>query len=126
MKKYKSYSFIAVLLMMVVVLSACSTGSSEKSAFPTGKFMSVTSKFNGYVFNEDKTWAYLDVGMIGAEGTYSVKGSQWIENGTDDCPFPGTYEWTFDGSNLSFSLVGEDACEPRRAATDGQTFVLTK
>jgi hypothetical protein len=126
MKNNKLAFLLTGILLIVFTLSACSSGASEKSAFPTGKFMSSADKFNGYVFNEDKSWAYLDVGMIGAEGTYQVKGNQWIEKGTEDCPFPGTYEWSFDGTNLSFKLVGEDACEPRKAATDGQTFVLTK
>ena len=72
------------------------------------------------------SWAYLDTGTIGAEGTYKVKDNLWIEQGTEECPFTGTYEWSFDGTNLSFKLVGEDACDPRKAATDGVTYVLEK
>ena len=60
----------------------------------------------------------------GAEGTYKIDGNLWIEQGTEECPFPGTYEWTFDGSRLSFKLVGDDACDPRRQNTDGMVYTL--
>ncbi len=126
MKNGKFYILLMGLLLVTLSLSACSAGSSEKSNFPTGKFMSFTDKFISYEFNEDGTWSYLDAGMVSADGTYTVKGNQWIENGTDECPFEGTYAWSFDGTNLSFKLVGEDACEPRKAATDGETFVILK
>jgi hypothetical protein len=112
------------ILLFTFVLSACSTSSSGNDQFPTGRFTSATEKFISYQFNQDKTWEYYDAGTVQASGTYQVKGNQWIENGTEECNFPGTYEWTFDGMNLSFKLVGDDACSPRKAATDGQTFVL--
>jgi hypothetical protein len=125
-KNQKFYFVIISLLLGTLSVSACTAGSSVKSDLPTGKFTSASDKFIRYEFNEDKTWAYVDAGMIAADGSYDVKGNQWIENGTEECQFPGTYEWSFDGTNLSFKLVGEDKCEPRKAATDGQTFVLEK
>lgn len=112
--------------LLVLVLAACSGTSSDGPAFPTGRFISEQSKHVGYQFNEDQSWIYLYYGEHGAEGTYKVEGNLWIEQGTEDCPFPGTYEWAFDGTNLTFKLVGEDACEPRREATAGQTFTLVK
>jgi len=125
--KYQKFYFVLISLLLVTLsVSACTAGSSAKSDFPTGKFTSASDKFIRYEFNEDNTWAYVDAGMISADGSYDVKGNQWIENGTEECPFPGTYEWSFDGTNLSFKLVGEDKCEARKAATDGQTFVLVK
>jgi len=121
-KKYLSLLFGLGLVMLA--LAACSGASSDGPTFPTGRFNSQESKHIAYQFNEDNTWVYLYYGEHGAEGTYKVDGNLWIEQGTDECPFPGTYEWTFDGSSLNFKLVGEDACDPRREATDGKVFTL--
>ncbi len=119
------YLVLAGLVLSMLVLSACGA-SSDAGKFPTGKFVSASDSHVGYYFNEDKTWSYFTYGEVGAEGKYTVKGNQWTEKGTEECPFPGTYEWTFDGTSLSFKLVGEDQCDPRREATDGQTFTLVK
>lgn len=126
MKNHKLYSIFIGLFLIALTIAGCNAGSSAKSDFPTGKFMSASNQYVGYVFNQDNTWTYLDWGEIGAQGTYSVKGNQWIEEGTEECPYPGTYNWSFDGTNLAFKLVDEDKCEPRRQATDGQIFVITK
>jgi hypothetical protein len=124
---HKRLLFVLVGMVLVILsLAACNSAASDAPKFPTGKFISADDKYLGYYFNEDKTWTYFYYGEYGAEGTYSVKGNQWIEKGTEECPFPGTYEWTFDGANLTFKLVGEDQCDPRREATDGVTFILTK
>ena len=108
-------SLVIGLTLLSLLLSACAGASSGASGFPTGKFVDSGNDLQGYYFNADKTWSYFYYGETGAEGKYSVKGNQWTEEGTDDCPFPGTYEWSFDGTNLSFKLVGEDKCDPRRA-----------
>ncbi len=45
-------------------------------------------------------------------------------SGTDpQCPSPASYTWSYDGQNLIYHLVGEDACDPRRNAYDGQKYV---
>jgi len=106
MKNNKIYSVLIGLLLIAATLSACSTGSSAESKFPVGKFISAENKYLAYQLNQDNTWAYLSGAGIGAQGTYEVKGNQWINNGDEACPFPGTYEWSFDGTNLSFKLVG--------------------
>lgn len=127
MKGYMKLISLAIgMVFVALVLVACGSSSSTTADFPTGKFVSVSNKFEGYYFNEDNTWSYFTYGEIGAEGEYSVKGNQWTEKGTEECPFSATYEWSFDGTNLTFKLVGEDKCEPRRVSTDGQTFVLVK
>lgn len=122
----KLLSLLYVLLLVSLTLTACSTASSAVSAFPTGKFVDAKNEYVGYYFNGDMTWSYFTYGETGAQGKYEVKGDQWIEKGTDECPFPGTYQWSFDGTKLTLKLVGEDKCDPRREATDGQTFVLTR
>ena len=125
MKNQKKILFIVIgLVLAVFVLSACSGASADELAFPTGRFNSQQSEHIAYEFNEDRTWVFLYYGEHGAEGTYKVDGNLWIEQGTEECPFPGTYEWTFDGSRLSFKLVGEDACDPRRQNTDGKQYTL--
>lgn len=113
---------LSTLALSLFILSACSSSSAPK--FPTGKFVSASDEYRAYIFNADKTWSYTIYDTVGAEGKYSLKGNLWTEKGTEECPFPGTYEWTYDGSWLSFKLVGEDECDPRREATDGQTFIL--
>ena len=127
MKNKKLYVLVLGLMLASLILSACGSTSPSDVGFPTGKFVDSENDLVGYYFNEDMTWAYFMYGQNGAEGKYSLKDNLWIEEGTEgECPFPGTYEWTFDGTNLKFKLVGEDKCDPRRESTDGRTFVMTK
>jgi len=122
----KFHTFVIGLMLASLILTACSSASASAPKFPTGKFISADNLSLGYIFNADKTWKYIYYGEYSAEGKYSVKGNTWTEKGTEECPFSGTYEWTFDGSNLTFNLTGQDKCENRRQATDGQTFILQK
>lgn len=114
------------LTIIALVLTACAVNSTDNSKFPTGQFVSKTDSNLEYWFEKDQTWSYYLGGLMSGKGTYKVDGNLWIEQGTDECPFPGTYEWSFDGNNLTFKLQGEDQCDPRREATDNQTFVLKK
>lgn len=111
-------------LLVLLSLAACSGSSSSK--FPTGKFVNASDSSKEVEYNADNTWAYYMGGLMSAKGTYQVDGNLWIEQGTSECPSTGTYEWTYDGKNLSFKLSGVDSCAPRVEATDGQTFVLSK
>lgn len=119
----KIFVKIMIFTLPLLLLAACSAGGSD-SSFPTGRFVSVSSPDNSYEFGKDNTWSYYLGKLMGAKGTYRVENNLWIEEGTDECPFPGTYEWTYDGKTLTFKLQGEDACVPRREATDGQSFTL--
>lgn len=112
-----------VMVLAALFLAACDSGSSK---FPTGTFVSTSDQNKEYVFNEDLTWSYNLGGLMSAKGTYRVDGNLWIEEGTSECPSSGTYQWSFDGKNLSFKLSGTDNCAPRKEATDGQTFVLSQ
>ncbi len=109
-------------IILSLVLGACSPTAAKK--FPTGKFSLSSDQNKEYEFKEDLSWAYYEGGLMAAKGTYRVEGNSWIEQGTDECPFEGKYTWSYDGKNLTFKLDGSDSCAPRRAATDGQTFVL--
>ena len=118
---------IALTVLMIIVMAACSPASgSSKSKFPTGRFVSTADANLEYEYRDDNTWSYYMGGLMAAKGDYKIDKNLWIEQGTKECPFPGMYEWSFDGKNLSFKLQGEDACKPRREATDGQTFTLEK
>ena len=114
------------LFSLLVLLSVAACSGSNSNKFPTGKFVNANDSSKEVEYNADNTWAYYMGGLMSAKGTYKVDGNLWIEQGTPECPFPGTYAWTFDGKNLTFKLSGEDNCAPRREATDGQTFVLSK
>jgi len=128
MKNYNKSAFTvgALVIILSLVLAACNPASSGAAKFPIGRFVSVSDQSNEYEFNKDKTWSYYQGGLMAAKGTYQVEGNLYIDQGTPECPFKGTYQWSYDGKNLSFKLVGEDACEPRKAATDGQTLVLSQ
>jgi hypothetical protein len=115
---------IILLVVFTLTLSACSSANDTKK-FPTGRFTSSTSPANEYEFKEDNTWAYYMGGLMSAKGSYRIEGNQWIEEGTKECSFTGTYEWSYDGKKLSFAMVGDDQCAPRKEATNGQTFVLS-
>lgn len=125
MKNHKKLlSLVFGLGLLMLFLAACSGASSEAPVFPTGRFASQEDELLLYQFNEDLTWSFIAYSVVGARGTYEIDGNLWIEQGTPECPYPGTYEWSFDGADLSFKLVGEDACDPRRENTDGKDFTL--
>jgi hypothetical protein len=124
MNRKKSILFRIFSVLVLLALAAC--GGSKSGKFPTGRFVNTNDSSREVEYNQDYTWAYYMGGLMSAKGTYKVDGNLWTEQGTPECPFPGTYAWTFDGKNLSFKLSGEDNCAPRVEATDGQTFVVSK
>ena len=100
---------------------------SPMSRFPTGRFIHENHKNWVFQFNPDGTWLYF-YGNLEApevEGTYSVDGNLYTETSASDpaCPFPASYTWSYDGQNLTFQLVGEDKCDPRKSAYDSQTYI---
>lgn len=117
------------LLLASLALSAC--GSSDKSGFPTGKFIDPNSDIGaGMEFKEDGTWMAFNSGFTLARGTYSVDGDTYIEEtNNSNCPAPMQYKFYFDGTNLKFELTDQsrnDSCEARKMGFDGVTFVLSK
>jgi hypothetical protein len=127
--KRKMLLLVVVLVLASLALSAC--GSSDKSGFPTGKFMDPNSDIGaGMEFKEDGTWRAFNSGFTLARGTYSVDGDTYIEETNNgNCPAPMQYKFSFDGTNLKFELTDQsrnDSCGERKMGFDGVTYVLSK
>ena len=125
--------FLVTLALLAVSLTAtaCGNTSLTESNFPTGKFVWSGSEYVGIYLNEDHTWSGFYYGEEVDKGTYEVDGNLYTQtsqgpNIPEGCAAPATYEWSFDGSNLTFKLHGEDKCDIRRESFDGQTFILAK
>ena len=127
MKKFTKFqSLLLGTALLALSLSACAPAGSGSAGFPTGRFVSASDKTQEYEFNADNTWSYYLGGLMAAKGTFQVKDNLWIEQGTAECPFTGSYQWTYSNKKLSFTVQGDDTCAPRKEATDGQTFVLSQ
>jgi len=110
-----------------LIFAACGSASKVDPNFPTGKFVLSDSEFEGIYFNQDGTWSAFAFGQNIAEGTYHVKGDQYTEEASPEgCPSEATYQYSFDGTNLKFELIGEDTCQNRRESLNGITYVLSK
>jgi len=114
-------------VLTTLIFTACGSPSSQVSSFPTGKFVLPDDQSQGINFNKDGTWSGFFGQQIVAEGTYRVKGDLYTEEaGPKACPTSATYKYSFDGTNLTFELVGEDGCQNRRESFDGVTYVLSE
>lgn len=129
MENKRSILLVSLLMLLAFILAAC--GSSSQSNFPTGKFVWAGSDSVGIYLNEDNTYSGFYYGAEVDKGTYEVTGDLFTQTSEypqlpEECASPATYEWSFDGTNLTFKLHGEDRCDVRRESFDGQTFILTK
>lgn len=120
---------VIALMLGSLILSAC--GSSDKSGFPTGKFVNPNSDIGGGMeFKEDGTFRAFNSGYTLARGTYSIDGDLYIEESNNgNCPVPMKYKYSFDGTNLKFELTDQsknDSCGERKMGFDGVTYVLSK
>lgn len=122
--KSKIFMLVALLAM---VLAACGGG---QSGFPTGTFAKQGTENYTIDFNEDGTYVVRNQGMVMARATYTVDGKVFTETSNNGaCDTNVQFNYTFDGSNLTFTYVGnpeDDACEGRRADFDNVTWVLQK
>ena len=100
--------------IVLLLLAACAPPTPE---FPTGRFVGPEG-LDEFEFNEDGTFSYFFEQSSTPEvvGTYSIDGDLYTDetNSSEDCPFPGSYTWTYDDPILTFRLV-EDECEGRRS-----------
>ena len=127
--KKKMLLLVVILMLASLALSAC--GSSDKSGFPTGKFLNPNSDIGaGMEFSEDGTWRAFNSGYTLARGTYRIEGDLYIEESNNgNCPVPMEYKFTFDGTNLKFELTDQsrnDSCGERKMGFDGITYVLSE
>jgi major membrane immunogen (membrane-anchored lipoprotein) len=124
-----------VLLLVVVifaaslVLSAC--GSTGKSDFPTGKFIKSGETDYGLKFNADGTFEVFQGEVTYVTSTYKVDGNVLTETSNDGgCETNVSFNYTFDGSKLTFSYVGDAAkdasCTGRYADFNNVTYTLSK
>jgi predicted small secreted protein len=124
----KSYGLLVGLVILSLVLAACGGG---QSGFPTGKFIKEGTKEYGLEFKEDGTFAVFNGSQVFVTGTYEVNGSVFTETGnTGGCEPNVDFNYTFDGSKLTFTYVGnpEDdrTCGGRYADFNNVTYVLQK
>jgi len=114
--------------IVLLLLTSCATPTPTTTGFPTGTFVNA-QKDTGFQFNEDGTFDYFfgDLEEPLLVGTYSIDGNLFTEETINypPCPYPGTYEWTYDGQNLTFQLFGEDECDVRIDAYV-QTFIKSE
>jgi uncharacterized cupredoxin-like copper-binding protein len=100
------------------------------ASFPTGKFVSVHDQGIAYQFNPDGTFGfYFGSAQPVAQGTYKVVGSLLSVINPDEtdpqCQGSVTYQWAYDGKNLTFSPLGDDTCRLRRESF-GDTYTVTE
>jgi ABC-type transport system substrate-binding protein len=102
------------------------------SNFPTGKLVLREDELSYFIFTNDGRWGrYLEGLRIGS-GTFRVEGNTYILtsfHGPEPCPVPMSYQFSFDGTNLTFNLTDEskkDSCSGRRQNYNNTTWVLSK
>ncbi len=150
MKNNRMILTVLVVLISTVLLVACSAANqatptpepptptvmveptaTPKLAFPVGKFVNPNDPDgSGFEFNADGTWNAFNRSFVLARGTYKTDGDQYIEQTSNsNCPEPMSFNYSFDGTNLKFSLTDQsqnDTCAERKQAFDGKTYVLSK
>ena len=84
------FNVLVGLLLLSLILAACSSASLSESNFSTGKLVLPDSDGSeGTYFNEDGTFTAFYYGADVAWGTYSVKGDLYIEESNDEnCKTP--------------------------------------
>jgi len=129
MNKKNLLVVLAGLLLASLVLSAC--GSAGKSNFPTGKFIKSGETDYGLKFNADGTFEVFQGETTYVTSTYKVDGDVLTETSNDGgCETNVSFNYTFDGSKLTFSYVGDAAkdasCTGRYADFNNVTYTLAK
>ncbi len=107
-----------ILTALLVVLAACQSPEATPEPFPTGKFAATSDPGMGYEFNADGTFGYFFGGTEPVvTGTYTIAGNRLTLVDPEEvdplCQGETNYEWSFDGTNLTFVPTAEDTCRPR-------------
>jgi major membrane immunogen (membrane-anchored lipoprotein) len=129
MNKKNLLVVLAGLMLASLILSAC--GSAAKSNFPTGKFIKSGETDYGLKFNADGTFEVFQGETTYVTSTYKVDGDVFTETSNDGgCETNVSFNYTFDGSKLTFSYVGDAAkdasCTGRYADFNNVTYTLAK
>lgn len=106
-------------------------GSAASSNFPTGKFIKAGTTNYGLLFNADGTFSVFEGDKTFVRATYTVEGDVFTETSNDGgCEPNVSFNYTFDGSKLTFTYVGnpEDDvdCAGRYADFNNVTYTLSK
>jgi hypothetical protein len=121
---FRKLSLLTAVTALALSVSACSALAPAPTAtpepqFPTGKFVLSTDAGIGYAFN-----AASDPVL---DGTYTITGNQIAVVDPDEteesCMAPGLANWTYDGTELKFTLAGDDPCDGRAETFDNTTYV---
>lgn len=111
--------YLVYMLLLLLVLSACSNLSSETNqSFPYGVYAS-NPEIDQMTLEENGNFTYKVSGTVLTSGTFTVQGNEitWETDSYCDQSNAGkaTYTWTFDNDILIFSVVGEERCPGRLA-----------
>lgn len=98
--------------------------------FPTGKFMKSGTTDYGMMFKKDGTFQVFEGSNTFIHATYSVDGNTFTEKTSEHgCPdVPRSFQYTFDGTNLTFNYIGDpakDPCTARRGDFNNVTYTLS-
>ncbi|MBL8100156.1 MAG: hypothetical protein JNK81_13310 [Anaerolineales bacterium] len=141
MKQNKFLIMVVALMLFSVIASACgSTAPVEAVApteeisvpsFPTGRFIQEGSREYGITFNADGTFSVGNITNTFITGTYTADDKTFTEtSNTGGCKTNISFNYTFDGTNLTFTYVGnpeDDAsCNGRYADFNNVTYTLSK
>ena len=105
--------------------------TADISPFPAGKFFHQNNPNLYYTFSEGGRWGHFEVGMqfARATGRFSVDGNIYTqESNSAGCPVPMSFEYTFDGKNLTFQLTDQsktDTCGDRKDFYNNKTYILS-
>jgi hypothetical protein len=124
----KKTLLLLVVGLMALLLPAC--GSADADDFPTGKFIKSGETDYGMKFNSDNTFAVFQGETTYVTGTYKVDGDVFTETSNDGgCDTNVSFHYTFDGSKLTFSYVGDPqkdaSCIGRHADFNNVTYTLS-
>jgi len=127
----------AVILVLAFSLGGIAAAQAEATdeplavsepaspSFPTGHFVAVDNGRWMLEFQEDGNGETSDVADLGWSFTYAVDGDIFTWLGSEYSNLGGggdlsgesrdaTYRWDYDGEQLAFELIGEDAADQRK------------
>jgi hypothetical protein len=107
------------MLLLLLVLFACSNSSSETNQrFPYGVYTSNPGT-DQITLEENGNFTYKVSSSVLTSGTFSVQGSEITWETDSYCDQSGarkaTYKWTFNNDILIFNILVQGTCPDRLA-----------